>query len=108
MTRSNKLSASLLASALVLTAVVSGCGSGDKETKGTANPGASTGASTAPKAPVTIKMFNRVNAGIIVENNPVVAEAEKLANVKLSIEAPPINNYTDKLKVMMASGALPD
>lgn len=108
MTRSNKLSASLLASTLVLTTVLSACGSGTKDGEGTPDPAATNGATPAAKAPVTIKMFNRVNAGIVVENNPVVAEAEKLANVKLSIEAPPINNYTDKLKVMMASGELPD
>ncbi|NRF92468.1 extracellular solute-binding protein [Paenibacillus frigoriresistens] len=45
---------------------------------------------------------------IVLENNPVIAEVEKLANVKLSIEAPPINNYVDKLQVLMASGDLPD
>ncbi|WP_171633080.1 extracellular solute-binding protein [Paenibacillus plantarum] len=72
-------------------------------------PGAST-ASAAPAkaAPVSIKMFNRVNANVVIDNNPVIAEAEKLANVKLSVEAPPINNYVEKLQVMMASGDLPD
>ncbi|MFK7697414.1 extracellular solute-binding protein [Paenibacillus sp. HJGM_3] len=103
---------SLVTLALLVPVVVA-CGkTGDtKDTGSTAassTPGASAGASAKPAAPTTIKMFNRVNAGIVLENNPVVAEMEKLANVKLSIEAPPINNYVDKLQVMMASGDLPD
>jgi putative aldouronate transport system substrate-binding protein len=109
-----QLSAGSLASVLLLASIVSGCGS-DENKEGTASPspgtasaGASPAAAATPKAPVTIKMFNRVNAGIVLDNNPIVAEVEKLANVKLSIEAPPINNYVDKLQVMMASGDLPD
>ncbi|MFD0678334.1 MULTISPECIES: extracellular solute-binding protein [unclassified Paenibacillus] len=94
------LSLSLLGSALV------GCSQGGESPKNEQASGSGSGTSTS--APVTIKMFNRVNAGIVFENNPVIAQAEKLANVKLSIEAPPINNYVDKLQVLMASGDLPD
>lgn len=102
-----------LVSLSLIVPIATACGSGDgKKEAGSPSPspsaGASTGASAKPAAPVSIKMFNRVNAGIVLENNPVVAEAEKLANVKLSIEAPPINNYVDKLQVLMASGDLPD
>lgn len=97
---------------IVPLAAACGNGSAGKESGSSASPGASAGASTGasakPAAPVSIKMFNRVNAGIVLENNPIVAEAEKLAGVKLSIEAPPINNYVDKLQVLMASGDLPD
>ncbi|MEX1028784.1 MAG: extracellular solute-binding protein [Paenibacillaceae bacterium] len=58
--------------------------------------------------PISIKMFNRVNATVVIKDNPVIAEIEKLANVKLEVEAPPINNYLEKLQVLMASGDLPD
>ncbi|RTE08740.1 extracellular solute-binding protein [Paenibacillus whitsoniae] len=102
--------------AVTLTLIVplaTACGDGNSgNASGSSSPNASsgtgTGATSKPAAPVTIKMFNRVNAGIVLENNPIVTEAEKLANVKLSIEAPPINNYVDKLQVLMASGDLPD
>jgi putative aldouronate transport system substrate-binding protein len=104
---------------LVLSVIVVGCSSkGDKtdsnEATGTTNV---TKSSTAPstaaptagnEGPVTIKMFNRVNATVVIKDNPVIAEVEKLANVKLEIEAPPINNYVDKLQVVMATGDLPD
>jgi putative aldouronate transport system substrate-binding protein len=102
--------ASTFVSLLLIAAVLEGCGASTDNKKGEAAPtSTSSAASSSPKAaPVSIKMFNRVNAGIVLENNPVIAEVEKLANVKLSIEAPPINNYVDKLQVLMASGDLPD
>lgn len=95
---------------LLIATVLEGCGASTDDKKSEAAPtSTSSAASSSPKAaPATIKMFNRVNAGIVLENNPVIAEVEKLANVKLSIEAPPINNYVDKLQVLMASGDLPD
>lgn len=96
----------------LLSSIVMACSS---NTDNTATPATSTAtgtttASAAPAkaAPISIKMFNRVNANVVIDNNPVIAEAEKLANVKLSVEAPPINNYVDKLQVLMASGDLPD
>ena len=58
--------------------------------------------------PVTIRVFNRVNAQVVIENNPVLQEVERLNNVKLEYEAPPINNYVDKLQIIMASGDIPD
>jgi putative aldouronate transport system substrate-binding protein len=104
--------ASCLIGVALLVPVLAACGSsgnGDKKNEASSSSGSpSTTASVKPAAPVSIKMFNRVNAGIVLENNPVLAEAEKLANVKLSVEAPPINNYVDKLQVLMASGDLPD
>lgn len=80
-----------------------GCGS---KTKTEEIAPSSTAAAKA--APITIKMFNRVNAAVVIENNPVIQEVEKLANVKIVLEAPPINNYVDKLQILMASGELPD
>lgn len=113
MKKSRKKAIATIASLLLVTAVAAACGSDDKKDgAASASPGTSAkpsaSASATPAAPAAIKMFNRVNAGIVLENNPVIAEMEKQANVKLSIEAPPINNYVDKLQVLMASGDLPD
>ncbi len=98
---------SLLSIAVCLalsSSLLAGCG------KGTSNEGTKTAATPAAgkEAPVTIKMFNRVNAQVVIENNPIIQEAEKLANVKIMLEAPPINNYVDKLQILMASGDIPD
>jgi len=111
--------ASLLVSVMLMSSALAACASGNNNEPGSSSDAASSGSaaasSSAPssaaagqKDPVKIKMFNRVNADIVLDNNPVVAEADKLANVKLEIEAPPINNYVDKLQVVMASGDLPD
>jgi len=77
-------------------------------TSASSESSASPSESPAAEPPAKLSIFNRVNAGIVLDDNPVVAEAERLANVELSIEAPPINNYVDKLQVLMASGDLPD
>jgi len=66
------------------------------------------GDSKASEEPVTLSLIMRLNADYVVENNPVIEELEKRLNVKLEIEAPPINNYSDRLNIVMASGDLPD
>ncbi len=98
---------------MILTFVFAGCGTEKKDGENqdaTASTAATVAATTAEtKAePVTIRMFNRVNASVVIEENPVIKEVEKLANVKIVLEAPPINNYVDKLQILMASGDLPD
>jgi ABC-type glycerol-3-phosphate transport system substrate-binding protein len=57
---------------------------------------------------VTLRLIIRVNPEYIVEENPILEELEKRTNTKLEIEAPPINNYNDRLNIVMASGDLPD
>lgn len=104
---------SLAIGVMLLFSTLVGCGSKTEtdDPQATATTSTATAESTAAKTksgPVTIKMFNRVNAQVVLENNPVIAEVEKLANVKLEVEAPPINNYVDKLQILMASGDLPD
>ncbi|UQZ83083.1 Lipoprotein LipO precursor [Paenibacillus konkukensis] len=103
MKKASKRTAGAVVSAALLTAIAAGCGPSEG-----ASGGNSGGTAPGQSAPVTISMFNRVNAQVVIDNNPVIAEAGKLANVKLSVEAPPINNYVDKLQVLMASGDLPD
>lgn len=57
---------------------------------------------------VTLRMIIRVNPEYVVEGNPIIEELEKRTNTNLEIEAPPINNYSDRLNIVMASGDLPD
>lgn len=58
--------------------------------------------------PVKIRIFNRLNPEVNVENNPVLDKLEEELNVEIEYEAPPINNYNEKLQITMASGELPD
>lgn len=64
--------------------------------------------SAAGEEPATIRIVTSVDSQFQLENNPVIEAIEKAANVNLEIEVPPINNYLDRLNVIMASGELPD
>ncbi|WP_276355521.1 extracellular solute-binding protein [Cohnella caldifontis] len=115
MKKAGKKAFGLLICAMLLGSVLAACSSeSDAESGGSASAPAPASDSSAPASasasekPVTIRIFNRVNAQVVIDDNPVIKEAEKLAGVKLEVEAPPINNYQDKLQVMMASGDLPD
>lgn len=65
------------------------------------------GFALATDAPV-ITMINRLNADYLVDGNPVLDKLQELSGVVLELEAPPINNYPDRLNVLMASGDMPD
>ncbi len=122
MTKAGMKHLARVACILLLAAATAACGSNTGNSGNTGNDTGNTGnTSNAAKEPAQpsgsaddkaepakLKIFNRVNADIVLDDNPVVAEVEKLANVELSIEAPPINNYVDKLQIVMASGDLPD
>lgn len=56
----------------------------------------------------TIKILNRVNPEVIVDGNPILGELEKKLGVTIEYDAPPINNYNEKLQIAMASGEIPD
>lgn len=56
----------------------------------------------------TIKIFNRVNPEVIIDGNPIIKELETKLGVAIEYDAPPINNYNEKLQIAMASGEIPD
>lgn len=88
---------SIIASTVITTSLFTGCAA-KKVDK----------APEKSEGPVEIRIMARVNPEVKFENNNVMKEIEKLANVKLEIDAPPINNYVDRLQITMASGDLPD
>lgn len=98
--------ASMVIGLSMLVSVFAGCSKGKTPQDSTA-PGGNT-SSTVSNEPTKIKMMNRVNVEVKFEDNPYIKEIEKAANVKLEIEAPPINNYNDRLQIVMASGDYPD
>ena len=59
-------------------------------------------------SPITITVLNRINAEMVLEDNPMFELVEEKTGVKLEVDAPPISNYTDRLQLVMASGDIPD
>ena len=89
------------------------CSTGTNETGGSATPTPAASQSSAnpaptPEKPTELSIVLRLPATFILENNPVIEEWEKRTNTVLDIESPPINNYNDRLNIIMASGDLPD
>jgi len=60
------------------------------------------------KTVVTLTMVNRLPAEMALDNNPMLALIREQSGFDLQIEAPPINNYNDRINIIMASGDLPD
>jgi len=105
--------ARVIACLLMAVLLFTGCGAAQtktdpKDSSPADQPSQSTDSSAALSEPVTIRIFNRVNAQVVIENNPVLKEVERIHNIKIEYEAPPINNYVEKLQIVMASGDLPD
>ncbi|HIT09029.1 MAG TPA: extracellular solute-binding protein [Candidatus Merdivicinus faecavium] len=102
----------LCAASMLASVGLSSC-SGDSGSS-TASTGSDTTASTGTsessesEEPTTIRIFNRLNAEVAVEDNPLLAEIENRLNLVIEYEAPPINNYNERLQITMASGDLPD
>jgi putative aldouronate transport system substrate-binding protein len=57
---------------------------------------------------VTLTMINRVNSEVVIDNNPLIKYIREKFGFNIELEAPPINNYADRLQIVMASGDLPD
>jgi putative aldouronate transport system substrate-binding protein len=98
-------SSAVAAGALVLTTVVSGCGSSSSEN--TSNTHTSSGSHSS--GPVTITVaYNFDGKEFPKPGNEVEKAIEKYTNTNLKIQALPSTTYSQKLPVMVASGDLPD
>jgi ABC-type glycerol-3-phosphate transport system substrate-binding protein len=67
-----------------------------------------TGKAEPAKTAVTLKYVGQYPTQIDPKNNPILAEAAKLSGITLDVEAPPLNDYGNRLRIIMASGDLPD
>jgi len=65
-------------------------------------------AGTAAAEPVEISGVFNLNPEIVLDNNPVVEEIERTLNIKLNIEAPPQNGFWDRVRMLVATGDMPD
>ena len=103
----------LALAAIMLMVPFTACSSSSSSTPAASASAAGTGSSSTASAepdnsPITITVLNRVNAEIVLDDNPMLAAVAEKTGVTLEIEAPPISNYTDRLQLVMASGDLPD
>jgi ABC-type sugar transport system, periplasmic component len=103
--------------AVIAALVLTGCGgtSTQAPAESTEAPAATTEEATTEEAtetpagePVEISLMLQLPPEIVLENNPVIEAIEEKLNVKLNIEAPPLNSYEDRVKMAMATGEMPD
>lgn len=105
----------VLACLALVSSLFAGCGSsntgaGDQSTAaatGTQAAGTSSEGTQAAQ-PVDLHMIAQINPEISLENNPLVDLVKKDLGINLIIEAPPQNNFGDRVKVEVASGDMPD
>jgi putative aldouronate transport system substrate-binding protein len=100
-----------LALALALAALLAGCQSAAPQP--TAAP--SQAASQAPEASpvptqqiVDLSMICQIPPEIVLDDNPLVAEIGKQLGIRLHIEAPPLDGFGDRVKVVVSTGDMPD
>lgn len=87
--------------ALMMTAsMFSGCGKTDAQGKTDVNDKAA----QKQKEPLKIRMLASLPTDFPQENNPILQEVEKKANVKLDLVIPPANNFVEKRNLLLASG----
>lgn len=58
--------------------------------------------------PVEITAVWQINPEVQLNDNPVIKAVEEKLNIKLKIEAPPLNNYGDRVKMLVSTGDMPD
>lgn len=88
--------------------MVTGCEKSQPMEKDTQSGQTKTTEAAKNEPPHKIRMVNRVNVEYVVQDNPVLKEIEKKANVQLDIEIPPMADYEKRVGIIMASGDLPD
>lgn len=111
MKKSGKMMLCLFITGMLTVSALAGCGGADRPAdNGAADAAAKTTSAAAPaeKEKVTLKLVHQIPPEVNLQDNPILKKAEELTGIKLDIEAPPVNNYFDRCRIIMASGDLPD
>ncbi len=58
--------------------------------------------------PIEITAVLQINPEVVLENNPVIQYIEEHLGIRLLIEAPPLSSYGDRVKMLVATGDMPD
>lgn len=112
MLRRSKKVAYVLICIVLAVILLAGCGgsksgTGEQSTAAATTVG-QTASTTAAVQTVDIHMIAQINPEISLENNPLLDVIKKDVGINLIIEAPPQNNFGDRVKVQVASGDMPD
>lgn len=66
------------------------------------------GASAQEQEVVELKCVLQVNPEIIIGNNPVLKAIEEKTGIRLIVEAPPLNGFGDRVKILVSTDDMPD
>lgn len=91
--------------AVMLTGVLSACGSNSTSSSQNQKGGGGNGSNGVLNLSIMLPSFNTTNP---TDNSPVVKKIDKLTNTKIHLRWVPNDSYPDKFNVTLASGNLPD
>ena len=99
---------SVLMCSLLTVSMLAGCGSknGEDTTK-EAGQVEGEGADVSEEV-VEVTAVLQLNPEISLDNNPILKEIEEATGVRLIIEAPPVNSFADRVKILVGTGEMPD
>lgn len=63
---------------------------------------------TPAEEPIEITAVLQLNPEIVLDDNPVIELIEKELNIRLKVEAPPQSSYSDRVKMLVSTGDMPD
>lgn len=104
----NKKIAAVICMCTVAVSSLIGCGSTAGEVATPSGEGSAESPAAKTEETPVVSIFNRINPEVNVENNPLLEALGEKVGVKIEYNAPPINNYNEKLQITMASETLPD
>lgn len=106
-----KATSILLSSALALSMLI-GCGTNNAADNGSTvdevKSGDSQGEGEGEREVVEVTAVLQLNPEISLENNPMLKKLERDTGVRLIIEAPPVNSFFDRVKILVGTGDMPD
>lgn len=119
MLRNKRIIGGFMAGAMCLSVI--GCGNGSSGgDAGASNQSQEKGSESGSISPneseakaggdeiVEIHAVLQLNPEISVEDNPVIAKIEEELGIRLIVEAPPVNGYSDRVKMLVSTGDMPD
>ena len=68
----------------------------------------SSGSSADSDEIVELHAVLQLNPEISLENNPAIARIEEELGIRLIVEAPTVNGYSDRVKLLVSTGDMPD
>lgn len=99
---------SVLLSCVVATAMLAGCAQKESTPPLAAENEEFSGQTSSEKEVIEVRAVLQLNPEISLENNPVLQKIEEDLGIRLIVEAPPLTSYSDRVKVLVGTGDMPD